>query len=270
MTLDSGIHARVKFNTRIDAVCDPTSSRYALHAVECRDIGNGTVYAAATDGRCAAVVVAEGELEPGLDTVLVPAAVAKPPAGGKGKQRVDKGAMLNGEWRRGDKVAPKVEGRFPRLHDALPMVGEDYLVLGLTASLLENVAQAIGGDEGIVYLVIPKEKPNKDGVIPRMVTGGVPIVGANGIGVIMPCANGSDPEGMATIQANAYTEQADAYRKICTGDKPVVESPPVNPAFADYTPDERKRYDETVTMLAYARLPAPDPADWLARVRSAK
>lgn len=41
-----------------------------------------------------------------------------------------------------------------------------------------------------------------------------------------------------------------------------------DPTFAEFTAEERKRFDDTAAMLAKAKLPPPTPAEWLKRVRS--
>jgi len=272
MALPKGIHAEIKFSRRMDVVCETENTRYALAAVECRPAGKGEVFATATDTRCLAIARESGEMDSG-EPILVPASIVKPLP----KKEGNASAKLNGRWERGKTMADRVEGKFPRVSEILPCVGNDYLIVTLTPKLLAKLGQAIGSDElGAVSLIIEQPKPDKNGKTPRTIEGPIPVVGDNGIGLIMPCGiPGSTADSISNAEklVKRYMNESAAYREACNPKKaaPVVESPPVDDsAFADYTADERKRYDETVSMLAYARLPAPDPADWLARVRSAK
>lgn len=172
------IKARVLPTTRIDAVCDEVaSSRYALGCVQViASKEPGHVYAAATDGCCAAITEYAGEVAPDLGCVLMPQSMVHAPTA-KGKARNP--AILNGQWTRNEKTAPAIDSRFPRLFDVFPsIIKEDCFVIGLSGEILANLAKAIGNEKGELVLFIQRDNTNSQPVV---------VVGNHGIGLLMPC-----------------------------------------------------------------------------------
>lgn len=200
--LPDGIHAIAKFPRRMDICTDPTSSRYALAGVQVRPSGKeNELYAAATNGRILAICKAEGELEPGLPDVIVPAKFAKPIS----KKR-NPPASLNGAWTREDAAAVAIEGRFPRCESCLPYVASgEYLAVRLSAEELRNLAESIGDENGTVTLFLPNGKP--------FVNGAIAAYGEHGIGAIMPCELENDYQA----HVEAYRTAAAEYTAAATG-----------------------------------------------------
>lgn len=179
MSLPEGIHCEVRATRKLDAVCDPSNTRYVLGAVELIPASGeeGGLWACATDGRALSVVRTAGETETRKPYYL-PSKLLKPGTMKKGKLQGGV-ARLNGRWESANKMADPPEGRFPRVHDCLPNDCGDRQSIKLDAKLLAKLAEAIGTD-GKVTLLIPPPATSKGQ------RGAIVAVGDGGIGVLMP------------------------------------------------------------------------------------
>lgn len=197
----SAIRAKIRPVTKIAGCADPGSIRYALGAVQIVPRKDG-VYAAATDGRCLAIIEAEGQA---TGTHLLPAEMVK----------IGCESSLNGRWetvtpatkRKPASVttADPTEGRFPKCADIVPQVvadeaglglngfgglrGQGFQVLHIDAALLAKIGEALNGSEGprAVTLLVPIQDNRLHNV-----TAGIPVVGLHGIGVLMPLGLGDN------------------------------------------------------------------------------
>lgn len=189
----SKISHSVTPRTKIDACCDPASSRYALGAVEIiPSQEKGEVYCSATDGRVATIAIADGEAD---GAALLPAKLAKP----------GKLVSLNGRWECNGKVANATEGRFPRIEDVLPAPTApypdmaEYTTVVLKGPQLKAIADAIAGELGTLTLFVPRN--GKKGYVDSAIA----VVAANGLGVVMPTVPDNTWEDYDT-RRKAYTE----------------------------------------------------------------
>jgi hypothetical protein len=96
-------------------------------------------------------------------------------------------------------VGDYLEGRFPRLGDAIPAMS-DRVTLSIDARLLAKLAEAINQPgANVVTLLLDPNKPGDSpiGVLPSGETG------VESFGLLMPCGEGKD-------QSEEYTERFNA------------------------------------------------------------
>ena len=163
---------KLTLETDLSKCCDADTQRYALCGARATP-GDGVVYLAATNGKVAAVVEVQGELDA---QTLIPGCVCKPGVvtGQPGDWRHAKGKKLTASLDR-------VEGVFPPLQEALKL-RKVALAVRLDARLLADLAKAVteGESAGRVTLLIDDADH------------AVGVVGNKGIGAIMPLSHGDD------------------------------------------------------------------------------
>jgi hypothetical protein len=165
---------------------------------------DGVAYAAATDGRILAVSPIDHSGDtiqtPATDStparvfVLIPAGILKRPTPSKPNL-----VTLNGRAECKGRVGDYLEGRFPRLGDAIPAMS-DRVTLSIDAKLLAKLAEAINQPgANVVTLLLGWDNPGDSpiGVLPS---------GENSVesfGLLMPCGEGKD-------QSEEYTDRFNA------------------------------------------------------------
>jgi hypothetical protein len=195
----SSVSHKLTVSTHIGRVCDSSASRYALGHVQVRPRSAKGAWLAATDGRIVAIVPDEHAKV--KETVLMPAEIAA----GVTKSRAIT-AELNGRWENSKgKFAPAAdpEGRFPQCDKCLSDVPEGCIAVRFDAKLLAKLADALtapGEIQGIT-MFIPTEEREIDKGYAKF---GFRVVGALGIGIIMPLA-GEDKAELESDRFNAMT-----------------------------------------------------------------
>ena len=200
------LHVRLRLDTRLKGCLDSESTRYALsHAQVTPSESDNTVFVAATNGRLAAVIAAEGTAD---RQYLMPSEVLP---------TTQTGAVveLNGQWQNSKgryQQETDAPGRFPKVEEVLPAIDPDSRVLHINADFILEIAKALNAKsddgQGITLFVPPApERDNADG---KTVEGAIAIVGHRGIGVVMPCCG--DVKEFAQQQISKYNTFASEYR----------------------------------------------------------
>lgn len=192
----SEITATVHVGNSVRKMVDRDSSRYAIGSALLTPIvgESDRVFVTATDGRVCGIVEADGHAD---REQYIPYGVM--PTAKRGAT-----LSLNGKWESSagkfaDTQCVEDSGRWPRaegVFDDIEM--ETARVIELDAELLVRLANMIRGDSKFITLMIP-EHDKDDGIVMR----GVPVVGDDGIGVIMP--------GGFTAKCPKPTERAERY-----------------------------------------------------------
>jgi hypothetical protein len=198
------MNATITLRTDLAKATDSETSRYALGGVAVSVDSDGAAYAAATDGRIMAVTpidhagdsiqTAAKDDTPGRQFVLIPAGILKRPTPNKPNL-----VTLNGRAECKGRVGDYLEGRFPRLDDAIPAM-QGRVNLSIDAKLLAKLAEAINQlGANVVTLLLGRDNPGDSpiGVLPS---------GENSVesfGVLMPCGEGKD-------QSEEYAERFNA------------------------------------------------------------
>ena len=187
----------VHFATRINQAGDKATSRYALGNVHVSPRSAGGAWLCATDGRIMAVVADDKATCP--SPALAPLSVV---TGATATRPVV--ATLNGRWENSKgKAADKAAGRFPDVPHCLPEALPEFTPLRIDAALLASLAAAITavGESSLVTLFVPTGRGKGD-----YVDGAIPVVGATGVGVLMPVGTGREWEQNARLDATRYNE----------------------------------------------------------------
>lgn len=188
---------RIVHDGSINAVCDTESTRYALGGVHVMPTGEeNEVYLSATDGRCLAIVKADGHVDDYdvKNPPIVPASIFPKSAKERRALQFDpdaacsKDVRLNGsgKWETPyDRTADVVEGRFPRCHEVIPYASGTTMVVTLDVPILKKLHDALteDGTRGIDLLFTVPEQVQGG---PHRYSDAVCVQGNRGIGVIMP------------------------------------------------------------------------------------
>ena len=214
MSATMNIKAKLTILHDMRPATDDESTRYGkgLSCVQAipRD---GGAYLCATNGRIAAVATAAGEC---AETVLLPPEVLPSKAAHWGKAgAVD--VEVNGECRASFgsfAKRPEDDGAaFPKVDQVLPSVnGEGYFAVSIDPQLLLDLATALGRAERVTRST--DETAALRGItlfVSRDKTAGgiIGVMGARGIGAIMPCVNNDDT---AMHSAGEWEKFAQGFR----------------------------------------------------------
>lgn len=209
--MSSPITHRIEINTRIADACDTESTRYAFGYVQVTPHDENSAFLAATNSRILAVVQASAECPTGA---MMPAKIVPPPTGRKVPT-----VCLNGRWENSKGQFEEIieeTGRFPKCGEVIPdMVGRKYLALGLNAELLRTLQRAVNrSDAETITLFLPIPTDADAARYGYQVNDAIPVVGSEGLGVIMPVTIG-DSGGTETAikqRAAGYAAMRDAFR----------------------------------------------------------
>jgi hypothetical protein len=205
------MNATITLRTDLAKATDSETSRYALGGVAVSVDADGVAYAAATDGRILAVTpidhageaietVAKADT-PSREFVLIPAGILKRPTPNKPNL-----VTLNGRAECKGRVGDYLEGRFPRLGDAIPAM-QDRVTLSIDAKLLAKLAEAINTPgANVVTLLLDPNKPGDSpiGVLPSGETS------VESFGLLMPCGKGEEADDW---YAEKFNDRARAFKQ---------------------------------------------------------
>lgn len=171
MATNEPIRARLNLQRPI-ATADKSAGRFVLNHALLTPCDEGA-YLASTDGKVAAVMLADGECPDGAEHLVPNEIIAKVPKKGKRTE-------LNGQWLTdGKTLTPPVCGLFPAMQDVLPSLTATppTFAVTLNAELLARLQQTISRDEdgsaSVTLLFTAQGAP-------------LVVVGSDGIGVVMP------------------------------------------------------------------------------------
>jgi hypothetical protein len=198
------MNSTITLRTDLAKATDTETSRYAQGGVAVSVDSDGAAYAAATDGRIMAVSPIDhvGEAietpakddTPAREFVLIPAGILKRPTVHKPNL-----VTLNGRAECKGRVGDYLDGRFPRLGDAIPAM-ESRVALSIDAKLLAKLAEAINQPgANVVTLLLNPQKPSDSpiGVLPSGETG------VESFGLLMPCGKGEEADQWYADKFNA-------------------------------------------------------------------
>lgn len=169
----------LELETRIDQACDEENTRYALASVRLVRKSETDAILCASDGRIAACVKAHADKI--ADDVVIQNIPRDIIPRTKATRRNPRTVSLNGRWESRNKFTEAQRetelGRFPKMFgDVFPNASKDELAVRLDACLLHRLADSItsAGENKMITLVIRDDES------------AIAVIGANGIGVIMP------------------------------------------------------------------------------------
>lgn len=194
---------RIEINTRIADACEE-STRYGTSHVQVTPRDENSAFLAATNSRILAVVQTSAECPV---QAMMPAEIIPMPTA-----RRNPTVCLNGRWENSKGQFAEINaapGRFPKCGDVIPdMVGRNYLAVGLNAELLRTLQRAVNRtDADTITLFLPLPTDGEVAVMGYQVNDAIPVVGSEGLGVIMPVTIG---ENGGT--ASAIKNRADGYQ----------------------------------------------------------
>lgn len=202
--------------TRIEKCCDSGSISYAINSVRMIRESNTEATLYATDGRCmAATNVAAEHIDANHAAEEIPTeAIPKRANTSKRNYRL---LSLNGRWENGNnKIVDAVHGagRFPRIGKVLPDIS-DHSMVTIDCKLLAQIAAAITnvGDEQLITLCVQDSES------------AIAVIGANGVGVLMPCSQYEKKVDKHAVDIKRYNEYRDRAKK--TDFNPLPTSPAV-------------------------------------------
>lgn len=203
----------------IKCCCDTESTRYALGGVAVFPRSKDQVFLAATNSHVLAVTSCEGQYHGYTQDLPVVMPLDILPKNAKERNTLaTKTSMSPNDpesWIRFDdevdskqwhspfnRTADRVDGRFPRARDVMPMAdANDYLIFTLDAQLLLNLSKALtDGESRGITVFVPKEDSGK-------VTKCVPVMGNLGVGALMPLSIEDEKPQDAVNRYNAWRDE---------------------------------------------------------------
>lgn len=163
-------------------------TRYAIHGVQ---IDPTRKIAVATDAKCLVVQPVDIEVSEGLAVSVVVPQDALAAANDK-VSRLNINGNIESVGKKAVSVFEKMDGHYPKAEDVLPKdsEGHKYLTVGLSATLLMNMAKAMTRDKDNLGLTL--HIPIDDGKVaasPILVTA---FGGPESIGAIMPIRDNTE------------------------------------------------------------------------------
>ena len=180
MAKQTQYECEVKVLTQVAACTDKASSRYALAYVQAQRINDHEVCLIATDGRCAALVRAEGRVP--NEGALIPSKVLPTTqAAVKRGYSVRRSGHWFGDNERFTDV-PDENQRFPSVVDVVNPMMTDHVAVTINPDLLLKLKKALNTESDSLTLFVKDTES------------AVNVLGENGVGCLMPVSSGEGNE----------------------------------------------------------------------------